>query len=369
MKIQKITDKNLWEDFLRDCYPKTFLQSWNWGEFSKLMGQKIWRLGVFEKEELLATCLVVKVRAKRGTFLMVEHGPNIKLKIKNEKCKITTKSCAATSSLCAIQNSKFQNHKLQILEAILKELKRIGKKEGASFIRICPIWERSEENEEIFKKLGFKNAPIHVHPEISWILELDKKEEELLYGMRKTTRYLIRQAQKNPEIQIKKSQSLEDLEQFYKIYQETASRHSFVPFSFDYLKDELETFKKDDQILIFLAKYKGEVASGAVVVYWQNGGFYHHGASLKKYSKIPTSYLIQWEAIKEAKQRGCDFYSFWGIAPEDKPDHPWKGLTLFKKGFGGKKEEYVKTKDYVLSWRYKINWFVETLRKIKRGYY
>jgi len=348
MEIKEITDKNLWEDFLRDCYPKTFLQSWNWGDFSKSMGQKIWRLGVYHNQELVATCLVVKVKAKRGTFLMVEHGPNIKFKI---------------------QNAKFQKHKLQILKAILKELKEIGKKERVSFIRVCPIWERSEENEEIFKKLGFRNAPIHVHPEISWILELDKTEEELLYGMRKTTRYLIRQAQKNPEIHIKKSQSLEDLKQFYKIYQETASRHRFVPFSFDYLKDELETFKKDDQILIFLAKYKGEVVSGAVIVYWQNGGFYHHGASLKKYSRVPVSYLIQWEAIKEAKKRGCDFYSFWGIAPKDRPNHPWKGLTLFKKGFGGRKEEYVRTKDYILSQKYWINWIIETARKIKRGYY
>ncbi|MCD6115026.1 peptidoglycan bridge formation glycyltransferase FemA/FemB family protein [bacterium] len=356
MKIREITNKDLWEGFLEDCYPKTFLQSWNWGEFSKSMGQKIWRLGVFEKEELLATCLAVKVNAKRGTFLMVEHGPNIKLKIKNSKCKIT------------IQNSKFQNHKLQILEAILKELKRIGKKEGVSFIRVCPIWERSEENEKVFEELGFRNAPIHIHPEVSWILDLDKTEEELLYGMRKTTRYLIRQAQKNPEIQIKKSQSLEDLEEFYKIYQETASRHHFVPFSFDYLKKELETFKKDNQILILLGKYKNDIVAGAVIVYWQNGAFYHHGASLRRYSKIPVSYLVQWEAIKEAKQRGCSFYSFWGIAPEDKPNHPWKGLTLFKRGFGGRKEEYVKTKDLVLSPKYWLNWIIETTRRIKRRY-
>ncbi len=352
MEIREITNKNLWEGFLKGCYPKTFLQSWNWGEFSKSMGQKIWRLGVFEKGELLATCLVVKVKAKRGTFLMVEHGPNIKYKIKNEKLKISV-----------------QNLKLHILKLILDKLKEIAKEEGVSFIRVCPIWERTKENEEIFKKLGFRNAPIHVHPEVSWILDLDKTEEELLYGMRKTTRYLIRQAQKNPEIQIKKSQSLEDLKKFYAIYQETASRHKFVPFSFSYLKNELEIFKRDNQVIVFLGEYKKETVAGAVVIYWQNGGFYHHGASLRKYSKVPVSYLIQWEAIKEARERGCDFYSFWGIAPEDRPNHPWRGLTLFKKGFGGKKEEYVKTKDYVLSWRYKINWFVETLRKIKRGYY
>ncbi len=358
MEIKKITDKNLWEGFLKDCYPKTFLQSWNWGEFSKLMGQKIWRLGVYESEKLLATCLVVKVKAKRGTFLMVEHGPNIKLKIKNEKLKISIPARPAGG----------QNLKLHILKLILKKLKEIAKKEGASFIRVCPIWERSEENEKVFAELGFRNAPIHIHPEVSWVLDLDKTEEELLYEMRKTTRYLIRQAQKKSEIQIKKSQSLEDLAQFYKIYQETASRHHFVPFSFNFLKRQLEVFGKDNQILILLGKYKNEVVSGAVFVYWQNGAFYHHGASLRRYSKIPVSYLIQWEAIKEAKQRECDFYSFWGIAPEDKPDHPWKGLTLFKKGFGGRKEEYVKTKDLVLSSKYWLNWIVETTRRIKRGY-
>ncbi|GAI33015.1 unnamed protein product, partial [marine sediment metagenome] len=28
----------------------------------------------------------------------------------------------------------------------------------------------------------------------------------------------------------------------------------------------------------------------------------------------PASYLLQWEAIKEAKNRGCKLYNFWGIA-------------------------------------------------------
>jgi lipid II:glycine glycyltransferase (peptidoglycan interpeptide bridge formation enzyme) len=341
MEIKEITDKNLWEEFLKECYPRTFLQSWNWGEFSKLMGQRIWRLGIYEDGKLIATCLAVRVKAKRGKFLMVEHGPNIKQKIPNNKQKI--------------------------LNLFLKKLREIAKKEKASFIRICPIWERTEENEKIFQKLGFRNAPIHVHPEISWVLDLDKTEEDLLYGMRKTTRYLIRQALKNPDIQIEKNQSKESLEKFYKIYQETASRHNFVPFSFDYLKNELKVFKRDNQILILLGKYKNQTLAGAIVVYWQDGGFYHHGASKRLYSKVPISYLIQWEAIKEAKRRGCQFYSFWGIAPEEKRSHPWQGLTLFKKGFGGRKEEYVKTQDFILSSKYWLNFLVEKIRKIKRG--
>lgn len=343
MEVKEIKDKENWEKFLEECYPKTFLQSWNWGEFSKKMGQKIWRLGVYKNDQLLATCLAVKVKAKRGTFLMVEHGPNI------------------------IPNLKHQSSKLKILEILLEKLKEIAKKEGASFIRVCPIWERTEENKEVFRKLGFREAPIHLHPEISWILDLDKTEEELLYGMRKTTRYLIRQAQKNLEIKITKSQALKDLEIFYQIYQKTAKRQRFVPFSYDFLKNQLEVFREDNQILIFLGEYQKEVLSGAIIVYWQNGAFYHHGASLRKYSKIPISYLIQWEAIREAKKRGCDFYSFWGIAPPKK-NHPWQGLTLFKKGFGGREEAYLQTQDYLLSYKYFVNFLVEKIRKIKRGY-
>ena len=62
------------------------------------------------------------------------------------------------------------------------------------------------------------------------------------------------------------------------------------------------------------------------------------------------------------------YYSFWGIAPEDELNHPWKGLTLFKKGFGGRAEEYVKTQDFIISKKYWFNYIIERLRKTKRGF-
>jgi len=357
MEVREIKDKKIWEDFLEKCKEKTFLQSFNWGEFNKMMGNKIWRLGFYEIPKskpqipnLIGVSLVVKVSAKRGTFLFVPHGPLIEFQI---------------------PNSKFQ-----FLKSLLEELKKLAKKERCNFIRIAPILEKNEENEKIFKELGFRDAPIHIHPEITWELDISKPEEEILKGMRKTTRYLIRQALKNKEIEILKSERIEDLEEFNKIYQETAKRHRFVPFSFDYLKNEFLAFKDDKQILIILGKYKGEVVCGGVFVFWQKIGFYHHGASLQKHFKIPTSYLMIWEAIKEAKGRGCEKFNFWGIAPissniELKTSkfwkHPWAGLTLFKMGFGGEKKEYIKTKDLPISPRYWFCYLVEKIRKKKRG--
>lgn len=324
---------------MRKCQEKTFLHSWNWGEFQKMEKNKIWRWGIYRNEELAGVALVVKIKAKRGTFLFIPHGPIL-------------------------------NHSIEIENIghlLLDKIKEIAEKEKAIFIRIAPISERKEES--VFKKIGFRKAPIHIHPEITWQMDIQPAEEELLMGMRKTTRYLIRQAKKKGEVEIIQSQDIKDLEIFNKIYRKTASRHTFTPFSLNYLKNEFSAFSPDKQISLFLGRYKNEAVSGAVVVFWQDTAFYHHGASLEKYRKIPVSYLLQWEAIREAKKRNCRLYNFWGIAPESlrNKKHPWWGLTLFKMGFGGEKKEYAGTQDLPLSKRYNLTYFFEKLRKAKRG--
>ncbi|PIS39983.1 MAG: hypothetical protein COT32_02205 [Candidatus Nealsonbacteria bacterium CG08_land_8_20_14_0_20_36_22] len=335
MEIKEIKNKNVWEGFLLECEEKTFLDSWNWGEFQRLEGNKIWRLGVYDNNELVACALVIKIVAKRGTFLFLPH--------------------------CPVGKSK-------TLGVLTNKLKEVAKKEKASFIRVAPIWEKNEENIKVFRDLGFRDAPIHMHPEVTWELDITSSEEELLMMMRKTTRYLIKQALKNSNIEIVKSQNIKDLEKFNEVYCATARRHKFVPFSPNYLKNQFLCFSPDNQILIFLGEYNGKIISSAIAVYWQGIGFYHHGASLSEYNKIPVSYLLQWEAIKEARRRSCKLYNFWGIVDQNLElrKHPWAGLTLFKMGFGGNKKEYVKTQDLVISPEYWLNFVFEKIRKIKR---
>ncbi len=331
MIIREITDKKVWEGFLLTQKEKTFLNSWNWGEFQLKQGEKIWRLGVYESEKLINVFLVIKIKARRGTFLFVPHGNIIGI------------------------------------EVLIKKLKEIAKEEKAIFIKFAPICERTIENIKIFRDLGFREAPIHIHPDLTWELDISIPEDQLLANMRKTTRYLINQGLKNEEIEIIKSKDIKDLKEFDKIYTETAIRHHFTPFSENYLEKQFSCFAPDDQIVIYLGKHKGEIISSAVMVYWQGTGFYHHGASYSHNSnKVPVSYLTQWEAIKEAKARGCVNYNFWGIAPNEDKNHPWAGLTLFKKGFGGYRKEYVKTQDLPLSWIYVFTNLIEKARKAKR---
>ena len=339
MEIKPIINKDVWEGFLKEEKEKTFLQSWNWGEFQLKMGNKIWRLGVFDKEKIVGVALISKIKAKRGTFLLIQHGPILR------------------------------DPKPQSLDLLLQELKKIAKTEGASFIRMNPLWERTKENEDLLKKFGFRQSPMHANAyEATWKLDVSPEEEELLKNMRKTTRYLIRQTLKNQDITIEKSERAEDIEEYAKLNAEVAERQKFVPFSSEFIKNEFKVFSKDKQVLLFLGKCKGELAAAAMVLFWSDMAFYHQAASRSKYARFFVPYSLLWEAIKEAKKRGCLLFDFWGyIDPQKQSRHPWAGPTLFKMGFGGKASEYVKTQDLPLSKAYWLTCLFEKLRKIKRG--
>ncbi|MFH1582154.1 MAG: peptidoglycan bridge formation glycyltransferase FemA/FemB family protein [bacterium] len=334
MEVKEIQNKDTWENFFLDYKDKTFLQSWNWGNFQEKMGNKIWRLGAFEGNKLVGVALVTKFVAKRGTFLLIQHGP--------------------------VGNG---------LEVLLKRLKKLAKDEKASFIRVASLLERNESNRKLFQELGFRKSPMHANAyESTWKLDISPSEEELLMQMRKTTRYLVRQASKNPDIEIVKSDKIGDAEIYDKLKQVVAKHQQFIPVSFEYIKNEFDVFSKDSQVLFFFGKYQGKTVASALIVFWSGIGFYHQAASDSKYAKFSIPYLLQWEAIKEAKKRGCVIYDFWGyVDPKKEPKHPWAGPTLFKMGFGGKGYEYVKTQDYPLSGKYLLINIFETLRKIKRG--
>jgi len=431
MKIKIIHQKNIWQNFFNNNCDSSFLHSWEWGELQKSLGYPIIRLGFYNnKNQLEAICLVVKIKSKRGNFLFVPHGPIINNHL--------------TTNIKHLKN---------IISNILKFLIDIAKKENYSFIRMAPILEDKEEYQKIFADLGFKIAPIYMHAETTWELPLlsssvmmnsfqhlkeipkqvrddnnltlnnkrFKTDDELLSAMRKTTRYLIRKAIRDGVI-IKKTTDPNALKIFYQLYQKTAKREKFTPFSFNFIKNEFEAFSKANNVMIFLVKIPktitnveaevippadnaikvnnqtnkiklnnllssnqnysknlqisidgretktGTVIASSLIFFTKLAAFYHQGASL--HTKIPATYLLQWEAIKEAKNRGCQLYNFWGIYDEQRPQRTpksWQGLTLFKTGFSGQIKRFLSTQDYVVSKKYYFNYILEKFLMWKRS--
>ncbi|NCO79882.1 hypothetical protein CO116_03760 [Candidatus Falkowbacteria bacterium CG_4_9_14_3_um_filter_38_19] len=338
LEIKPIESRNEWDNFETKYAPHSFLQSWEWGEAQQTLGSKIYRLGIYKNNQLAGIAFVYEIKAKRGNFLFCPHGPLINWDDQKQ------------------------------FYALVDWLKNLAKKENLDFVRLSPLAKNSAEIKKLFITISFRSAPIHMmHPELAWLLNITASEEQLLANMEKRTRYSIKKAQKDGVI-IKTSINPQDLAIFYQIYQTTAQRQSFVPFSEDYIKKEFEIFSKENKILLYLAEYNKEIIAAAMIIFTNNSGFYHHGASTKKYPHITAAELIQWQAICEAKNRGLKLYNFWGIAPATGKNHPWSGLTMFKKGFGGFSEEYLHAQDLPLNKKYWINYLVEKIRTIKRGY-
>lgn len=340
LNVKEINEKKIWEDFLNNekiaFYP--FFQSWNWGEVQRKNGYEVLRLGLYNQKinHLVGVCQIVEIKAKRGHYLHLRHGP-VLLEFSPEH-----------------------------FDFFLHAIKKLAKEKGAGFLRLSPLLKKDAIDEIFFKHRKFLPAPIHIlDAEVGWMLEITKSEEELLKDMRKSHRYLIRKALAMP-ITIHKTKDPSQIDFFFPLYEELAQRKNFVPHRA--IKEEYEIFSKDDECLLFLAEYEGKIISVALIDFVRDMAIYRHSASLHAFQHIPSSYLIQWQAILEAKKRGMRRYHFWGIADSDSPKHPWQGLTLFKTGFGGEKVEFVHAQDLPLSPKYWFTFAVEMLTKIKKGY-
>lgn len=334
LRIEPVTDNKIWEAFLLSRAPSALFQSWSWGEVLKKQGKTVWRCGLYQGNKLLGVFQVVKVTARRGSFLHIRHGP-----------------------ILVSQSSA-------LWKEVIEFFKHMASTEHVWFIRINPLISVSEENNKFLKSFGFIPSAIHaMDGEHCWLLDLTASEDELLMGMRKTTRYEIVRAQKLG-VSIEKSENPHDLVYFHKLYEMTAERHGFIPHSG--IDEEFEIFVKEKMALLFLGRHEGKVLASAIILFYGGQAIYHHSASMP--TNIGVNYFLQWEAIREAKKRGMKAYNFWGIAPDDKPNHPWIGLSLFKKGFGGHAVDYIHAHDLPLSAFYVLSRLVEIIHRVKKGY-
>lgn len=337
LDIKEIKEKSVWESFALSLKPNTFLHAWNYGEMQIALGEKVFRLGCFENEQLVGIAMGVTITAKRGKFLFCPHGPLV------------------------------VSDKAEYKEALVLALKNKAQEIGSAFLRISPLELMSGKKVELYKRLGMRPAPMHMHAETMWVLDIKPSEDDLMKGMRKTTRNLVRRAERDG-VTIRISRDVKDLDVFEQVYKETADRENFVGFSRKYLEAEFNAFVNDGQVFLAFAEYQGDVISTALITVYGNTGFYHQGASTRKHAKVPGAYLLQWEIIRELKRLGMERYNFWGIAPTDDPKHPWAGLSLFKQGFGGYREDYIHAQDLPLKPSYWLTYLIEQIRRKKRGY-
>ena len=108
--------------------------------------------------------------------------------------------------------------------------------------------------------------------------------------------------------------------------------------------------------MLYLAEFEGNVIAANLVIAYGDMTTYLHGASSNRSRNVMAPHLLQWRQIQDAKKRQHGWYDFWGVAPPHSGDnHPWAGITRFKKGFGDNNVRYLGTLDIPLKkWWYRM---------------
>lgn len=356
MIIKSITAPADWERFIAAQPHTLFVQSIHYGEFYESMGEQSWLFGVYKNDNdalvsdtllgdaLIGGALVVSVHARRGNFLYIPYGPVLDQ-------SLTPAEVAAAE------------------KALFETIKKMARTNKYHFLRVSPFISNDTATRARYQAAGFRAAPIHALAEYTWLLDIRADEPTLLANMEKNHRNLIRRCEREG-VRIDISATPEAVADFNRLHDTTASRHKFHRFSAEYITKEFQAFATQNQAVVIRAYLPdGTLDSAGIFMYYGSMGAYRHGASLVSDKKIPSSYLLQWEAIREAKRRGMMWYNFWGIAPDSAPaHHPFRGITHFKKGFGGSPLELLNCQDLPLSPRYWLNWLIEKTRSVKRGF-
>ncbi|MDD2695041.1 MAG: peptidoglycan bridge formation glycyltransferase FemA/FemB family protein, partial [Anaerolineales bacterium] len=135
-----------------------------------------------------------------------------------------------------------------------------------------------------------------------------------------------------------------DVAPFYRLMTLTGERDAFEIHSLGYYRSAIDIFAPRGRCALFYARYQGEILAGLMAFAHGQRAWYFYGASSDQQRQVMAPYLLQWEAMRWARQQGCRTYDLWGVPDYEREvlegiftgrsDGLW-GVYRFKRGFGG----------------------------------
>lgn len=199
---------------------------------------------------------------------------------------------------------------------------------------------------------GVVQGPAHFQPSRTVKIPL-LEDDALLKQMHQKTRYSVRLAQRRGVTIERQTLGDKAINQFYALMLDTAERNAFGIHSKAYYADFLRTFG-DDAVLLFARVDDGQLGAVLIAAAFGSEAIYMYGASSTQNRAHGAAFLLQFEAMRWGRERGCSTYDLWGI-----PDHDptrihnedqskivgtkgddMRGLYRFKTGFGGEIVSY-----------------------------
>lgn len=243
-------------------------------------------------------------------------------------------------------------------EFFLQEIDSVCKKNRAVFLKVEPdAWDSA------FRILHstFRISPHNIQPPRTITLDIKDSEEDILARMKPKCRYNIRLAEKKGVT----VRAWDDITAFHEMMTVTGGRDNFGVHSKEYYQRAYELFYPKGTCELLVAEFEGKPLAALMVFAHGRRAWYVYGASNNEERNRMPTYLLQWEAIRWAKARGCAEYDLWGVPDENEEtleaqfesrhDGLW-GVYRFKRGFGGQLKRAAQALDRVynpiLYWMY-----------------
>ena len=223
-------------------------------------------------------------------------------------------------------------------------------------------------------KLKLKKNFVDIQPPDTSIIDLTVSEEEILSNMHSKWRYNIRLSEKKGVVIHKYTRNdmnlSKKIDKFYELTKETNARDGNSSHAKSYYLDLIQRSAQNQEnneesplITLYIAEHEGEEIASIMTLFSKDEAIYLYGASSNHKRNLMPNHLLQWTAIKDAKNYGSKCYDFYGMSPEGKDEkHPMHGLYMFKSNFGGQNIHRTGSWDVPTKWIYFPYSFAEKLR-------
>lgn len=291
-----------WDEFI-DCHPDAhLLQTTEWGKFKTFFGWEVLR------------------------FIHQDCG-----------AQVLFKKLPLGFTMAYLPKGPVGNNWKQLLDEIVLVCKQ---KRAVALIVEPDYWEEEDTLIRTNLPKPFIAQEHTIQPRRTLIVNLSRDETEILAAMKQKTRYNINLAvRKGVEIK-----QIDDIQTFYKMMQITGKRDGFGIHTQAYYQKVFEIFSQKGMGVLMGATFEKRILAVLMAFCNKKTAWYFYGASNdEERNRMPT-YLLQWEAMRWAKEKGCLDYDLWGVPDQDeetlegnftlRSEGLW-GVYRFKRGFGG----------------------------------
>lgn len=205
-----------------------------------------------------------------------------------------------------------------------------------------------------FRSIGFVRGPGHYQPERTVKVPLLLDDEALLAQMHQKNRYSVRLAARRGVTIERGGADVASIDSFYALLSETAGRNRFGIHDRSYYDDVMRIF--GDRALMLFAMVDSHIAAGLIAVRFGAESAYMYGGSSTTHRADGAAFVLQYEAMRWARDAGSQRYDLWGIPAEPRPadtagpelvtgatastGEDMRGLLNFKTRFGGEIIDY-----------------------------